>query len=173
MCRVLPVSVVRAPVGVNVRRRPMQRFALALTVLSLVVSPIARAAEVVTTCANGLSLSATVDPTVKDFRFWENLTFFERLPHLEATLRVANKSVSALRFSTANVLLSAKGQTSTRAYVKSIASRTIDREGVQLAQGEATQLTVYWPVQIGIGTVAHDLTLACNAARPLTGRGDR
>jgi len=111
--------------------------------------------DLTTKCANGLSVSAKVDPLVRDF-FLGN-----KLPHISGSVRLLNDSQAAVTFSTVRLLLSTEGSPPKRAYINSVASQAADFSAIEVQQGQLLQLDVYWPVSLEVGVTAKGMVLSC------------
>lgn len=111
--------------------------------------------ELTTHCVNGLSVSAKVDPLVRDF-FLGN-----KLPHIRGSVRLLNNSQAAATFSTAKLLLSAEGSPPKRAYINSVASQAADFSAIEVQKGESVELDVYWPVSLEVGVTANGMVMSC------------
>ena len=100
--------------------------------LTVTLCSYAQGIEIKATCSHGILLSAVVDPEVVDFRFWENFSMFKSSPHINASLRVINASGASASFSNKNALLSVNSLSPSRAYINSIASKSVDSGNVWL-----------------------------------------
>jgi hypothetical protein len=114
-------------------------------------------------CSNGITITASFEPKVRDFRFWENFDLFGTLPHLRGEIRVVNASGRAQHFSTALAQISGEGVPASRAYLKTAASVLLDGPGVEMPSGESVEYEVYWPVPLEPGAVMRQPRFSCGA----------
>lgn len=128
---------------------------LVATIVFLGLSIGASATELTTKCANGLSVSAKIDPLVRDF------LMRDKLPHINGSVRLQNDSKAALVFSTSKLLLSTEGRTPKRAYINSVASQLADFSSIKIQKGQLVTLDVYWPVSLAVGVTIKSLELSC------------
>ena len=111
--------------------------------------------ELTSKCANGLSVSAKVDPLVRDFHLGN------KLPHISGSIRLLNDSQVAVSFSTAKLLLSTEGSPLKRAYINSVASQAADFSAIEVQKGQLVELEVYWPVSLEVGVTAKSMVMSC------------
>jgi hypothetical protein len=137
---------------------------IVFAVFGLLLSQNVLAVTAIATCANGIVVSAEINANVRDFRFWENLSMFGKLPHVRGTLIISNSSSASAGFSTEMVRISGTNIKSERAYLQSLGSNAMDFSEVPIAPQQKLQVEVYWPVSLELGTTVNDLQLKCIAS---------
>lgn len=111
--------------------------------------------ELTSKCASGLSVSAKVEPLVRDFLLGN------KLPHISGSVRLLNDSQAVVSFSTAKLLLSTEGSPPKRAYINSVASQVADFSAIEVQKGQSVKFEVYWPVYLEAGVTAKDMVMSC------------
>jgi len=119
--------------------------------------------EMQAACPNGITITASLEPKTRDFRFWENFDLFGKLPHLRGDIRVVNATGKPQHFSTAMAQISGEGVPASRAYLNVLATVAVDGPGIEMPSGEPAKFNVYWPVPLELGVVMRQPHFSCGA----------